>query len=145
MSTETSMLKSKTLFKHENHTGVILSLTASGSALVPGQEVYISADLSVSKRTGAQFPAGVVTVGGADGKYVSVYTPFSRTIQAHSKGGTINFGTFVKPNGTVNADGMPEYVAAVAGDYASALVIDGGNVDTEIMIGILTAPFQINP
>lgn len=154
MATETSMTKSLTLSKHAEREAVFLTLlNATGAALVAGQEVYISANLTVVKRsTGAQFPIGVVTVGGADAENVTVHTVFQRTLKAHAKGGTINFGTFVKPNGTVNADGCPEYVAAavpslsggtntsVVGDYCSAIVLSGGAVDTIIELGVFRTP-----
>jgi hypothetical protein len=148
MSSETSMTKAKTVFKHEEHNLVILSLlNASGGTLYPGQEVNIKASTnnSVEKRdAGTDFPLGIVTVGGADGAYVSVATILQRTCQAIAKGGTLAAGVFAKPNGTYNAAGLPEYVVtAVSGDYVSAVVISGGAVDTEVRLGILRAPFKI--
>lgn len=153
MSTETSMTASKTLHRHEEHGLLYLTLTNSdAAALVVGQEVVIEADLSVDKRgAGTEFPFGIVTVGGGVGELVTIATCLQRTSLAIAKGGTLNAGTFVKPNGTVT-NGIPEYVAAVGavlsngtttsvvGDYASAIVLKGGNVDTEIVIGILRTP-----
>lgn len=143
MSTETSMTASKTLHRHEEHGLLFLTLTNSnGSALVVGEEVTIESNLSVDKRGGGtEYPFGIVTVGGADGELVTIATCLQRTSLATAKGGTLNAGTFVKPNGTTT-NGIPEYVAAVDGDYISAIVLKGGNVDTEIVIGILRTPFR---
>lgn len=135
---------SKTVSRYKETYGVFLTLTNSdGADLRAGQEAVLENDLTVQHRTlGTQFPIGIVDVGGADGAKVTVHTCFQRTLQAIAKGGTINVGAFVKPNGTWNAAGIPEYVAVAAGDYASAIVIDGGAVDTEITLGVLRTPFK---
>ena len=146
---------SKTVTRQpEASEGCTLTLTnGSGAALKQGQEVFISGNMAVNKRsTGAQFPVGIVTVGGDDAQPIAVFTCFQRTVRAVAKGGTLSAGTFVKPNGTYNSVGLPEYVAAteptlsngtttsVLGDYVSGIVISGGNVDTEIQIGIFRTP-----
>lgn len=142
------MAASKTLFKHEEQGLVFLTLlNTSGAELKVGQEVNIESglNLSVEKRdAGTDFPLGVVTVGGVDGDQVTIATCLQRTCLAVAKGGTLNAGANVKPNGTYNAAGMPEYVATSAGDYVSAIVLSGGAVDTEIIVGILRSPFQLN-
>lgn len=157
MSSETSMTASKTLHRHEEQGLLFLTLTNSdGATLKVGQEVVLENNLTVQKRSaGSEFPIGVVTVGGIDGDLVTVATCFQRTTLAIAKGGTINVNTFVKPNGTVQASGIPEYVAAVApiysngtttsvlGDYASGIVLRGGNVDTEIVVGLFRQPIPI--
>jgi len=115
--------------------------------LVAGEEVNIESatNMSVEKRdAGTDFPIGIVTVGGAVGEKVTIATCLQRTCLAMAKGGTLNAGALVKPNGTFNASGVPEYVATASGDYVSAIVLSGGVVDTEITIGILRAPFQLN-
>jgi hypothetical protein len=138
------MNASITLSRHKATYGVFLTLVnSSGATLNAGQEVKLENDLTVDKRSvGTEFSIGVVDVGGADGEKVSVHTPFNRTLKAIAKGGTLNVNTFVKPNGTWNAAGLPEYVVAVNGDYVSAIVIDGGAVDTVIELGILMCPFK---
>lgn len=152
--TESIMAASKTIFRQPETEGCILTFTNNASAaLNVGQEVFVSGNMLVNKRTtAAQFPIGVITQGGADTEKVSVFTCFQRTIRAVAKGGTINAGAFVIPNGTYNAVGLPEYVAAtgpvisngvttsVLGDYASGVVLKGGNVDTEIEIGFFRMP-----
>lgn len=142
------MSKSKTLFRHEEHNLVHLTMVnAAGATLRAGQEVNIKSatNMSVELRDGGtDFPFGIVTVGGADGDKVTVVTCIQRTCLAMAKGGTLNAGAAVKPNGTWNAAGEPEYVATASGDYVSAVVLSGGAVDTEITVGILRSPFQLN-
>lgn len=147
MSTESIHAAPVTLSKHAETEAVRLTLTnGSGAAIKEGREAVISGDLTITHRTlGTQFPIGIVTVGGPTSDKITVHTCFQRTLKAHAKGGTINAGTFVKPNGTYNADGTPEYVAAVAGDYVSAIVLKGGAVDTILELGILRTPIQLNP
>lgn len=113
----------------------------SGAALSEGQEVILKTAGTVDKRSsGTTRPIGVVIKGGANAARVTVRTCFTAVLNGIAKGGTINAGTFVKPNGTLNADGKPQYVAAVAGDYSLAIVVKGGAVDSEIKIAILDAP-----
>ena len=113
----------------------------SGAALSEGQEVILKTAGTVDKRSsGTTRPIGVVIKGGANAARVTVRTCFTAVLNGIAKGGTINAGTFVKPNGTLNADGKPQYVAAVAWDYSLAIVVKGGAVDSEIKIAILDAP-----
>lgn len=147
MSTESIIAKSLTLSRHKDFSLVFMSFTISngGAAMVAGQECIINGNMTIGKRTlGTQFPIGVVDVGGADGTLVAVATCFQRSLVAHCKGAAIAANAFVKPNGTVNADGSPEYVATVAGDYVSAICISGGILDAQITLGVLSSPFQLN-
>jgi hypothetical protein len=111
-----------------------------------GQEVYLSANNTVAIRTlGTQLSIGVVSVGTATaGERVTVKTTFNRVIQGIAKGGTLAVGATVKPNGNTSvADELPEYVATVSGDWAEAIVIKGGVVDTIIEVAILKAPSKV--
>ncbi len=145
--TETSMTKALTLSRQIEKFMVYLTfLNGSGAELKAGQEVFISANMTVNKRTtGAQFPIGVVSIGGADAENVTVACCIQRSLKAHAKGGTLAAGVFVKPNGTYNADGTPEYIAAAPalGDYVSAIVLSGGAVDTTLELGILRTPIPL--
>lgn len=137
MSTESIQNPSKTLSKHYESYGVFPSIIA-GATIGVNQEVYISANNTVTKRSvGTQFPIGICTKGGVVGELVTIQANILRDTLGIAKGGTINAGVFVKPNGNVNANGIPEFVAAVAGDYANAIVLAGGAVDTEIKVWIL--------
>lgn len=147
-STGSVQSASKTIFRHEEHGMVFLTLTnGSGVTLVAGQEVKIKAsvDLTVDVRTlGTDIPAGIITVGDADGKDMTIATPFDRTVKAIAKGGTINAGDQVIPNGTFNAAGLPEYVKTVtAGHFVTGICLKGSVVDGQIVIGHLRAPYKI--
>lgn len=146
MSTGSIQNASKTISRYYETYLLYLTLTnGQVDKLINGQEVYISGNNSVTKRTtGTQFPIGVVSVGSVDHRTtVTVSTCLQRDLYCTAKGGTLAAGTFVKPNGNIAADGTPEYVATIAGDYASGIVLAGGAVDTEIRVGILRSPFRI--
>lgn len=116
----------------------------SAGALGVGQEVIINADNSVTKRTtGAQFPIGTVKVGGAVGDFVTVETVFNRDLHAEANGGTLATGSFVRHNGALNADNVPQVVAAVATEYAMGIVLAGGAAGTIIRVGILRSPIKL--
>lgn len=116
----------------------------SGAALTEGQEVILKTDGTVNKRAaGTSKPIGIVIKGGADAARVTVRTCFGAVVNGIAKGGTINPGTYVVPNGNKNADSKSEYVAAASGDYALAIVIKGGAVNAEIKIAILDAPVNL--
>lgn len=140
--TGTIQTPNPTIFPQMEEESLKLSLIA-GVDLAKGVEVRLSADNTVNTRTGTQFPIGVVDLAGLNGANVTVQTVFSRTMKAIAKGGTIASGAFVKPNGTLNADGRPQYVACASQDFALAIVLDGGAVDTEIVLGILRTPVVV--
>ena len=113
----------------------------SGAALSEGQEVILKTAGTVDKRSsGTTKPIGIVIKGGANAARVTVRTCFTAVLNGIAKGGTINAGTYVKPNGTLASDGKPQYVAAASGDYSLAIVVKGGVVDSEIKIAILDSP-----
>ena len=135
MSTGTVQGRATTLSKLYNRGDVRLSVAnGEGTAVVDGQEVYISGDDEVSLRDlGTDYPLGVVETGGDDGELVTVHANVQRTLVATAKGGALTAGAFVKPNGTVT-NGIPEYVVAVTGDFAIAQVLRGGLVDTNVVL-----------
>lgn len=146
MSTGSIQSPSKTITRFYETYALFLTLTnGSGGDLVSGQEVYISANNAVSKRTlGTQFPIGTVTVGKKpDIATVAVATVFQRDILGIANGGTLNAGSFVRQNGTVTATGQPQYVACAAGDYAMGIVLSGGTAGSEVRVGVLRSPFQL--
>ena len=112
--------------------------------MVAGQEVVLNGDLQVAHKTTATvIPIGIVDVGGADSELVTVATNFQRTLKGTAKLGAFTAGDLVVPNGTVGADGVPEYVAAVATNYAQAIVIKGGIADAQVELGILRSPILL--
>jgi hypothetical protein len=134
--------KKTTLVQNVEHDGLVLTFSA-GAALKAGQEVRISGNNTVNTRTGTQYPIGVVIADAANSENVAVRVNLAQDLAAIAKGGTINAGAFVKPNGSFNGDGTPQYVAATTGDYALGIVISGGAVDTVIRVGILKAPVVV--
>lgn len=134
---------SKTVIRYDRSYGLNLSfINDNGAALEKGMEVKVDGNNLVAERAAGDFPIGYVTVGGADGERVTVRVIGEAVMKAHAKGGTIAAGAFVKPNGTINASGLPEYVAATTG-YALAIVITGGAVDTDLDILILEHPVTV--
>lgn len=136
---------SKTICKYHETGSVDLTLLAD-SDLKYGQEVYLSGNNKVEKRTtSAQFPIGVVVTPGLDTKNVTVATIFQRTIQAlNTEGGNLVAGDFVYHDGSVDANGLPGYAKAdTDGDIVSGIVISGGADDTEVRVGLLRVPVKI--
>jgi hypothetical protein len=144
----TSMTASTTVITHQNHAALELTLiNGSGATLYQGQEVNIKASTNYTvelRDAGTDFPVGVVISNAVvDGDRVAVKVPFVQVLKVHAKGGTINAGAFVKPNGTRNADGLMEVVGTTTtGDYVDMVVIKGGAVDTILEVGQLAAPFK---
>jgi hypothetical protein len=143
MATTSIQNASKTKSKYYEPHSLDLSLrNGSGERLIDGQEVFISGANAVTKRTtGAQYPIGIVKVGGDNGEYVTVATSLTRDIKGIATGGTLAVGAFVRQNGTLNADGLPQYVAVTTGQYAMGIVLQGGTAGTEIRVGVLRVPF----
>lgn len=127
------------------YDGLQMSFVNSDTvALTQGQEVKLHTDGTIKKRgAGTDMPLGIVIVAAETTKRATVRTSFQAEVKGIAKGGTINAGTLVVPNGNKNADGYSEYVAAASGDYACAVVIKGGAVDTFITIGILSSFFKV--
>lgn len=136
-----------TLVVHKAQGTLELTFTnASGARLEAGHTVVLSNNMAVGKRATASantFPTGVVTVGGEDGEQVTVATPFAMVQKAVAKGGTLAVNALLVSNGNIDATSkVPEYVAASTGDYANAVVLSGGAVDAEILVGILHTPIK---
>jgi hypothetical protein len=118
-----------------------LGFNNNANALTSGMEVYLKNDGSVDTRTmGSQFPLGVVIVGCLANLRATIRTYFTLVISGTAFGGTLVPGTLVVPNGTYDANGIPQYIAAVSGDFATGLVINGGTVGAAIRVGILDGP-----
>lgn len=154
MSTESIMSKSLTLSKHKELYPVTISLTNDNdAALNKGHAAKIKGNLTVDKcTTGAHFPIGIVEETSADGELTTVHTIFSRSLKAKAIATDIPAGSFVKPNGNIDAEGKPEVVLAVApvlsngtttsvlGDWCYGIVISGALQNAEIEVGIFRTP-----
>jgi hypothetical protein len=124
--------------------GNIITFTTA-EVLEIGQEVYISGNKAVAKRTtGAQFPIGIVETPSTEAnQVVAIKTGFSRVIQGVAIGGTIAAGALVRPNGVLSTDDLPQYVATTTGNLATAIVLKGGSANAVIEIGILDSPVTV--
>lgn len=113
----------------------------SGDDLVAGDEVILKTDGTVDKRdAGTELPLGIVIKGAADGERVTVRTPFMAVLKGVANGGTINAGSFVKPNGS-KTNSLPQYEVVSANDYALGLVLKGGIAGATIVIGVVDGIF----
>lgn len=143
MATESIKSANKTIRRYFNEESLALTCIAAGD-LYEGQEVKITADQTVNKRTvGTEFPIGYVKVGATSGNEVTVVVNASSDLTAKAIGGTLSAGAFVKPNGNISTDGVPEYVATASGDYANAIVLTGGAANAEIRLLLLNTPVKV--
>jgi len=112
------------------------------SALVAGQEVYISGDKTVAKRTSTtQLAIGILVSAPDNDLLVNVRTTLFRdSFQATAKGGALAAGALVRQDGTVDSNGKPNYIATTTGHVASAIVLSGGAENAEITVGVLHSP-----
>lgn len=119
-----------------------LDLTFKGTVdLTDGQEVVMNGANEVTIRTtGTKLPIGTVKGKGFAGYPVTVQTFFQKTVQGIAFGAGLNHGATVKPNGTVDSLGRPQYVIVVDGDYCAGIVISGAVSGGEVRIGILRSP-----
>lgn len=105
-------------------------------SLWPGQELYVSADNTVNKRTdGSQYMVGVAQYKGLEGGAVVVGVAKRQTVVCGViKGGAVTAGLPVIPNGNVVLDANGEqtgieYVVAASGDKAYAVAKTGALVN----------------
>lgn len=149
MASETYSVQdpSVTLTKYRETYALHLTLLngEAAEALNQGTAVYLSGNNTVKKLVdGSEFPIGVVFSGGAAGTKLSVEVgPCVRDLVGISKGSALASGDFAIADGTFDADGRPNYVAASAGAFANAIVIAGGAEDSEIRLGILRTPYTV--
>lgn len=116
----------------------------SGGDLSEGQEVIFKTNGKLDKRdAGTELPVGIVVKGGANGEKVTIRTFATAVIMGVATGGAIEEGTPVKPNGSLTS-GVPQYVAAVAGDYCVGIACVGAAQDASMRVMIMNAPFQLD-
>lgn len=133
---------SKTLHRYAENYSLDLTLRngEATESIQQGQLVYLSGDNSVSRvTTGAQYPIGIMKTGAIATEIGAVRTNLLCDVQAVAMA-TMAAGAFVRPNGNLNADGLPEVVATTAGDNTQMIVIAGGAIGTVIRVGVLRTP-----
>jgi len=139
LGTGTVQGRQTTLSKHFDQAGIRLSMNnGEGAEIKAGTEVNLTGDNEVSIRdTATDRPFGVCEIGGADGEKVTVHVHGQRTLQVVATGGAFTAGDLVKYTGTHDANGVPNYVAAVASDLITALVIKGAAQDAVAEVVIM--------
>lgn len=112
----------------------------SGETLTIGQEVVFKGDGTLARRTDGSEPMlGIIARGGEVGEKVAVRTLFSAVATVIAKD-TLNAGDLVVPGDFAkNEDGLTSYRLANQNEYCSAIVVDGGDINTQIKVGILDA------
>lgn len=113
--------------------------------LTEGQEVYLSGDLTVKKRvSGGQYPIGYVKNANCQpADKLAVVMNISTDLQANAGGSPLVAGQLVKPTGASDVNGLPTYVVANDGEYASAIVMVGAAPANQARLGVLFAPVLI--
>lgn len=126
-------------YKEEGYLALSF-INDSGAELKVGQEVILKTNGKLDKRdAGTEYAIGIVEVGAADGKKVTVLcTNIAAVIWGEASGDLSNEGQFVKPSGAVDATtGYPIYAAVASGDFAQAIVLEGNTTGNNIKVGIL--------
>lgn len=140
MSTGTIQNAALQVIGNMKHDALQYTFTNSqGAALAKGDEVYLHTDGSVKLRNaGTQRPLGVVVVGGDDGERVTVRTYFTVEMDViNNSGGDVDAGDLLVPEGVKDADGRPQYVAAVATNLVCAVALVPASDGTVVRVGIL--------
>lgn len=116
-------------------------INADTVALEAGTELTLIGAKNVRKRAAGEPFVGIVYIGAEVGEQVVVSVTYQNIIRAASSV-AITAGSNIVPNGTVLADGRPQYIAGVAGNvsHAVALTATGGTADEELFIGINSFP-----
>ena len=124
MATESIKAPLQIAYAFADESGLHVPFLNEGATTIyPGQEVFISGDQAVTKRTtGATLPIGVCTIKAATNTETQVGLAKTGILQyAKAIGSAVTAGVPLKPNGNVvlDADGNVtaiEYVLAVSGD-----------------------------
>lgn len=140
MSTGTIKSAFKTIVKYFERESLDLTFTATVD-MVDGQEVVMSNAGEVTVRTtGTKLPVGTVKGKGFAAGKVTISSFFQKTVQGIAFGAGLNHGATVKPNGTVDSLGRPQYVIVADGDYCAGIVLSGAVTGGEIRVGIFRSP-----
>lgn len=116
----------------------------AGANLKMGQPVKVSGDGIVEAVSAVtDFCIGIVDVEGVTGERVTVLTNFTADQLGVAKGGALVAGGLVVADGTLDANDTPNFVAAVAGNFASHVVLVGGAGASEVRVGMLRTPFVV--
>lgn len=128
----------------ENHALEKPFVNGHTEKLINGQEVYLMANGSVGLRNAAdQVPIGYISVGNAPGEMVTVSSNLHATVFGAAKGGAIEPGTELVPDGTVDSNGLLGYAAATAGDLVSGVALsNAASAGDELHVGLLRYAYK---
>jgi Uncharacterized conserved protein (DUF2190) len=123
---------------YDGITPIKLGFTAT-SAITKGDEVVISGNMTVDKRTGAtQRPIGFADNTAASGQKVTIRL-FGLNVFKGKLAANLSANAFVRQNGTaVNADGTNNYAAAANTNYATGILLEGGSTGDNVKIAIIS-------
>lgn len=134
----------KVLVEIEESYAIVLGFPTASTTLKKGQSVKLGTDGQVSAvAASTDLPLGIVSSAyqGNDKGNVRVYTPFVALLTNAISDGVTATGAELAATG-VDANGLPKYKAAAAGDWVSGLAVKGGSVDASISVGVLRVPYK---
>lgn len=144
MSTETLGGSKPVVVINDRHEGALYKSFVNDSAvtLVVGQEVTLKANGTIDVRdAGTDKPLGIVYKGGVVGDKVVVLV-HGHAIVTGVVTPTADAGAHLKPTGVVSS-GKPVYVAAVAGDYVSAMLLEQTTGASQTKRILVVSPFKL--
>ena len=95
----------------------------TSAAIAAGQEVALNTDGTIKLKAAADYPIGVCIIGAASGGRATIRLNASERLVGAAGAAAINSGVLVTPDGTINANGYPNYIAAVTGNYSRAIAM----------------------
>lgn len=110
----------------------------SGGAIKPGQDLKITADMTMSIASGLDTAHGKALGYAKAGEDVGVAHHFRGGIyNSIVKNATITAGNYVKPTGTIDTEtGLPEYEPEGT-EKTRFVAVTGGLLNSKILIGVL--------
>lgn len=122
---------------YDGQTPIKLGLTAT-SAIAEGDEVVISGNMSVAKKTaGTQRIIGYAEIGAAIGQKATIHI-IAQNIFVGKLASNRTAGNLVTQDGTaVNADGTNNYKLSAQADYATGILLEGGSTGANVRIAVI--------
>lgn len=142
----TGAIQDRSLSPIKWFNGDAVTFLNSGAAVKKGQVVRITGDYTVGLKTAANhIGIGIAQADAADGDNIAIIPVLAGAeVSAVAKGGTLNAGTTVRADGTLGANGLPNYIAATTtGDFADGVVLKGGAAAATITVLLFNSLVKI--